>query len=149
MTSYNGGTPLTAEENKGAIRRFWEGFNTHNLDLWDEACTADFLNHDPGLPTPHADLPTLKQSIGGLLAAFPDMRSSEEALIADGDMVVVRRIFRGTHKGAFMGVDPTDKEVAFTGTFTARLNGGQIEEQWVNFDALGLLRQIDGIPAPA
>ena len=149
MTSYNGGTPLTAEENKGAIRRFWEGFNTHNLDLWDEACTADFLNHDPGLPTPDADLTTLKQSIGGLLAAFPDMRSSEEALIADGDMVVVRRIFRGTHKGAFMGVDPTDKEVTFTGTFTARLNGGQIEEQWVNFDALGLLRQIDGLPAPA
>ncbi len=147
MTSYNGGTPLTAEENKGAIRRFWEGFNTHNLDLWDEACTANFLNHDPGLPTPHADLPTLKQSIGGLLAAFPDMNSSEEDLIAEGNKVVVRRIFRGTHKGAFMGVDPTDKEVVFTATFTARLNGGKIEEQWVNFDALGLLRQIDGVAA--
>ena len=33
-----------------------------------------------------------------------------------------------------MGVDPTDKEVVFTATFTARLNGGKIEEQWVNFD---------------
>ncbi len=39
--------------------------------------------------------------------------------------------------------------VAFTATFTARLNGGKIEEQWVNFDALGLLRQIDGVAAPA
>ena len=149
MTPYNGGTPLTAEENKGTIRRFWEGFNAHNLDVWDEVCTANFLNHDPGLPTPHADLPTLKQSIGGLLAAFPDMRSSEEDLIAEGNKVVVRRIFRGTHQGPFMGVDPTDKEVVFTATFTAHLNGGKIEEQWVNFDALGLLRQIDGIPAPA
>ena len=46
-----------------------------------------------------------------------------------------------------MEVDPTDKEEAFTATFTACLNRGKIEEQWVNFDALGLLRQIDGVAA--
>ena len=62
-----------SEQNIATVRRFWEGFDAHNLDVWDEVCTPDFINHDPALPTPHADLPTLKQTIGGLLAAFPDI----------------------------------------------------------------------------
>lgn len=105
------------------------------------------MNHDPGLPTPEADLPTIKQTIRGLQAAFPDIRSDEEDLISQGDKVVVRRTFRGTYKGEFMGVAPSDKEVAYTGIFIAQLSGGKIEEQWVNFDALGLLQQIGAIPS--
>ena len=139
---------MSIEQNKAAVRRFWEGFNAHNLDVWDEVCTPDFINHDPGLPTPDADLPALKQSISGLLAAFPDITSSEEDLIAEGDKVIVRRTWRSTHKGEFMGAAPTGKEVTFTGTAIARLSGGKIDEQWVNFDTLGLLQQIGAIPAP-
>ena len=32
----------------------------------------------PGLPTPDADLPTIKHTIGGWLEAFPDMQSAED-----------------------------------------------------------------------
>ena len=137
-----------SEENKAVVRRFWEAFNSHNLDGWDESCAANFINHDPGLPTPHADLPTLKQTIGMLQTAFPDMKASEEDLISEGDRVVVRRTFRGTHKSEFMGVAPSGKEVEFTGIFVSRLSGDKIEEQWVVFDALGLLQQIGAGPGP-
>ena len=137
-----------SEENKAVVRRFWEAFNSHNLDGWDEVCAANFMNHDPGLPTPHADLPTLKQTIGMLQTAFPDLKASEEDLISGGDRVVVRRTFRGTHMGEFMGVVPSSKEVEFTGIFISRLSGGKIEEQWVVFDALGMLRQIGAVPSP-
>ena len=136
-----------SEENEAAVRLFWEGFNAHNLDMWDQACTPNFINHDPGLPTPHADLQTLKQTIGGMLAAFPDMSASEEDLVAAGDKVVVRREFRATHKGEFMEAVPTDKQVTFTGIFICRLTGGKIAEQWVNFDTLGLLQQIGVVPS--
>ena len=139
---------MSTEENTAAVRRFWEGFDAHNLDVWDEVCTTDFINHDPGLPTPDADLATIKQTIGGLQAAFPDMRSVEDDLIAAGDKVVTRRTLRGTHKGEFMGVLATGKEVAFTGAWIAYLSKGKIKEQWVYFDALGLLQQIGAIPAP-
>ncbi len=138
---------MSAEENKAAVRRFWEGFDVHNLGVWDEVCAADFINHDPGLPVPDADLPTIKQIIGGLLAAFPDLTSSEDDLIAEGDKVATRRTLRGTHKGEFMGVAPTGKKVAFSGVWLARLSNGKLKEQWVYFDAMGLLRQIGAIPA--
>jgi predicted ester cyclase len=141
---------LTATEtNIRAVRRFWEGFNAHNLDIWDEVCAAAFVNHDPGLPTPDADLTTIKRSIGGLIAAFPDIQSSEEDLIADGDAVVVRQTMRGTHRSEFMGIEPTGKVVTFAGIWLARLNGGRLQEQWVGFDALGLLRQIGAVSVPS
>jgi ketosteroid isomerase-like protein len=113
--------------NIAAVQRFWQGFNTHNLDFWDEVCAEDFINHDPGLPTPEANLVTIKQTITQLLfGAFPDLQAIEQDLLVDGDKVVTRRILRGTHQGEFMGVAPTGKKVTF--------------------DALGLLHQISAIP---
>jgi predicted ester cyclase len=141
--------PSTVETNIGAVRRFWEGFNAHKLEVWDEVCAATFLNHDPGLPTPDADLQTLKQTISSLIAAFPDIQSTEEDVIADGDAVVVRRTLRGTHCSEFMGIHPNGETVTFTGIWFARLNSGRLVEQWVSFDALGLLRQIGGLLQPA
>ena len=137
---------MSQGENKAAVRRFWEGFNDHNLDVWNEVCAPGFLNHDPSLPVPDADLPTIKEIIGGLQAAFPDLSASEEDLVSEGDKIVVRRTFRGTHKGEFMGVAASARAVTFTGIFINRLTGGKIEEHWAIFDALGLLQQIGGVP---
>ena len=58
-------TNLTA--NVAAVQRFWQGFNTHELDIWDEVCTCDFVNHAPGLLMPTADLGMLKATMARLL----------------------------------------------------------------------------------
>ena len=139
--------PTSTQDNVSAVRRFWDGFNNHDLAIWDEACAATFVNHDPGLPTPDADLATIKQTIGTLLAAFPDLHSTEDELIAANDTVVVRRTMRGTHRSEFAGVAPTGNAVTFAGIWIAHVDGGKLQEQWVSFDALGLLRQIGAIPA--
>src|SRR5687768_10766348 len=54
---------MATNQNSATVRRFWQGFNSHNLEIWDEVCTPDFINHDAGLPTPDADLPTIKETI--------------------------------------------------------------------------------------
>src|SRR5437899_9744440 len=107
--------PTSIETNVAAVRRFWDGFNAHTLAVWDDVCVATFVNHDPGLPTPDADLATIKQTIGALLAAFPDLRSTEDELIVADDTVVVRRTMRGTHRSEFAGVAPTGNAVTFGG----------------------------------
>ena len=140
---------MAIEENIAAVRRYWEGFNAHNLNIWDEVCTPDHMNHDPALPTPHADLQTIKQTISQMFfPALPDLTSSEDDLIATGDKIVVRRTFRGTHTGELMGGAPTGKAVTFTGIFIDRLVGGKIAEQWVVFDALSLLQQTGVVSVP-
>jgi predicted ester cyclase len=84
-----------------------------------------------------------------LLDAFPDMRSSEDDLVVAGDRVAVRRTVRGTHRGGFMGIAPTGREASFGGVWLARMRDGKLVEQWVYFDALGLMRQLGAVPAPA
>jgi predicted ester cyclase len=138
--------PLETEANISAIRRFWDGFNAHDLDIWDEVCAVTFVNHDAGLTTPNADLRTIKRTIGMMLAAFPDMQSAEEDMVAQGDRVAIRRTMRGTHRAEFMGVAPTGNAVTYTGIWVTRMEGAKLQEQWVAFDALGLLRQIGAIP---
>ena len=137
-----------SQQNIATIRRFWAGFNAHDLNVWDELCTDDFINYDPGLPTPEADLKTIKQSINAMQTAFPDMSASENDLLADGDKVAVHMTLTGTHKGEFMGVPASGKAVEFSGVWLAHFKSGKIKKQWVYFNAMGLLMQIGAIPAP-
>lgn len=80
-------------------------------------------------------------------AAFPDLQLTTEDMVAEGDKVAIRNTWRGTHQGAFQGLPPTGKHVAFTGTDIFRFVGGKIAEQWADLDALGLMQQLGVIPA--
>jgi predicted ester cyclase len=132
-----------------ATQRFWQGFNTHNLELWDEVCAPDFVHHHPGLTTADADLVTTKRTVKQLiLKVFPDLQSFEQDLLVDGDKVLTRRLLRGTHRGEFMGIAPTGKEVTAGGLWLAHFRNGKIKEQWVYFDVLGLLLQIGAFSMP-
>jgi steroid delta-isomerase-like uncharacterized protein len=80
-------------------------------------------------------------------AAFPDTRMTIEDEIAEGDKVVIRWTIRGTHKGEYMGIAPTGKEVTVTGISVYRIERGKIVEDWSNNDMLGMLQQLGAIPS--
>jgi len=78
----------------------------------------------------------------GILTAFPDFRLVIEDQIAEGDKVVTRVTFRGTHLGEYRGVAPTGRQVAYQGIAVDRIAGGKVVEGWHEADNLGLLRQL-------
>ena len=80
-------------------------------------------------------------------AAFPNLAIAIEDLAVAGDRIAARWTLRGTHRGAFLGLPPTDQPVAVVGTECYRLADGQIVERWATVDTDGLLRQL-GAPAP-
>ena len=139
---------MSTEENKALVRRFYdEVFNKKNLMAIDEFLDPQIIEQalPPGLPDGSEGS---RQFIGMYLAAFPDLHLTAEDLIAEGDKVVARFTLRGTHKGEFMGVPPTGKQVTMTGIQIVRTADDRIAENWVNFDALGMLQQLGVIPAP-
>jgi predicted ester cyclase len=71
--------------------------------------------------------------------------STIEDLIAEGDKVVARWRSRATHRGDYMGIPPTGKEVEFTGISVYRIEEGKIAESWTVEDQLGLMRQIGAV----
>ena len=81
------------------------------------------------------------------LAAFPDIHFTIEDQVAEADLVATRWTATGTHRGDLMGIPPKGKHVSGTGIVITRIRSGQAVESWVNYDMLGVLQQIGGVPA--
>ncbi len=73
---------------------------------------------------------------------FPDLQLTIEDQIAEGDRVVTRVTFRGTHQGEFHGIPPSGNLVVWTGVAMDRLANGKVIEMWHWSDDMGMLRQL-------
>lgn len=140
---------MSAEQNKALIHRMYEEVhNKGNLDVLDEITATDFIDHNlaPGLPS---GLDGVKQLFTMFHSAFPDFHVTVEDMLAEGDKVVSRITMGGTHKGEFMGIPPTGKEVSVEVIDILRIAGGKAVERWGIFDQLGMMQQLDVAPEPA
>jgi steroid delta-isomerase-like uncharacterized protein len=138
---------MSMEENKAQDRRMWEeAFNQGKLAVADEVCAATFTDHDPHSTVRGPE--RAKQDIALYLRASPDIHFTIEDQIAEGDKVVTRLTVRGTHQGELMGLAATGRQFAVSGISIVRFAHGKVEEQWANFDMLGLLQQLGAVPTP-
>ncbi len=139
---------MSLEENKAIELRFFEEVvNKGNLAVIDEIVAANFVQHDapPGIT---ADREGMKQFFAMAHSAFPDFHSTLEDMFAEGDKVVQRFTARGTHKGEWMGIAPTGKQITGPGIAIHRITGGKIVEGWTSMDMLGALQQLGVVPPP-
>jgi predicted ester cyclase len=139
---------MSTEENKVlALRLVEEVINQGRMTTIDELIAADAVDHSlpPGLPPGREGV---KLFLGMIRAAFPDIHETIEDTLAEGDRVVTRSTWRGTHQGAFLGIAPTGKQVSVTGIDISRVASGKFVEHWQAADNLGLLQQLGVIPPP-
>jgi steroid delta-isomerase-like uncharacterized protein len=133
---------MSIEQNKAVYRRFLEEvFNQGRLEKIPELLSPSYVFRDapPGTPTgPEA----ISQVVTMFRTAFPDLKVNIEEMVAEGDKVCVRATTTGTHKGAFMGVPPSGRQVAMKGLTMVRVADGRVAESWVRNDVQGLMRQI-------
>ena len=136
---------MSAEENKNLIRRYQEAYNSGKLDELDQLLAPNLVshNHMPGAPTGLAGAKAVHQ---GLLAAFPDSRTTIDDLVAEGDRVVMRGTLTGTNTGSFMGAPPTGKSFKVTIMSVFRIASGKIVEHWGVVDGTGVMQQLGLMP---
>jgi steroid delta-isomerase-like uncharacterized protein len=128
---------MSAEENKTLVRR-------EQQELWNH--TGDLDAAEELFAAGQAE--AAKQEAADFRRGFPDVISTIEDLIAEGDKVVARWRSRATHRGEYMGTPQSGKEVEFTGISFYRMEEGKIAESWTVEDQFGLMRQIGAIPEP-
>jgi len=134
---------MGVEENKAVIRRFCEEvWNKGNLDVMKEIFAADYVRHDlrPGTPPPGPE--GQKKIAADFRAAFPDLNTTVDLIVAEGDMVVVRWTTEGTNTGPWGGIPPTGKHARFSGVNIFRMRDGKVIEIWNHRDDLGLMQQL-------
>jgi predicted ester cyclase len=82
--------------------------------------------------------------IKGLRDIFPDLHLTVEDRIFGGDKIVARNTWTGTHRGAFLGIEPTGKQVTINTIDIWRVEGGKLAEHWDVIDIAGLQKQLRG-----
>jgi len=144
------GDPGDPETNKTIFQgMFDEVMNKGNLAVVDELFAADYVMHDPVSPIEVRGPEGFKQVAAMYAAAFPDMQSTIEDMIAEGDQVAFRWTLIGTHNGELMGIPATGRRITVTGISIYRLADGKLVETWPSYDALGMIQQLTGpLPVP-
>jgi steroid delta-isomerase-like uncharacterized protein len=139
---------MTTAENKKVIAAFvGDVINQGRLDRADYLVALDFVELDP-LPGQQQGREGLKDVIGGMRAAFPDLRWVLDEVVAEGDKVVSRFTWTRTHRATFLGIPPTGRKVTVKGVVIDRLAEGKMADSRILMDSLGLMQQLGVLPTP-
>ena len=130
------------QDNSAIVRRFIEEtINQGQIDSVGQFVWEDVTEQVP-FPGQGPGLEGLKDVLRGMRAAFPDLYFSVEEQIAEGDKVLTRFEWTGTHQGEFLGVPATGRSVRVWGMVVDRLQAGRIKDTRIIMDALGLMMQL-------
>jgi steroid delta-isomerase-like uncharacterized protein len=135
-----------ADDRKAQFELWLKEINAHNVDIFDQVLTPDFVEHEevPGLDLTGPALP--KAFFGMMFSAFPDLEMDVHNLTVDGDYLWSRYTITGTHKGEFMGIPPTDKKIEIQGFDLLRLEGDRAAEHWGVTDQMTMMQQLGLMP---
>ncbi|BDI30782.1 hypothetical protein CCAX7_28330 [Capsulimonas corticalis] len=133
---------MALEQNKQIIQRFMdEVLNDKNLSAMDEIVAEDFIEHVP-FPGQGPGREGLRHTIAGLISAFPDMKWTTDERVAEGDTVVTRFTWTGTHNGDFLGMPATGKSIEVWGVVIDVVRDGLFAESRIILDMPTLMQQL-------
>ncbi len=135
---------MSLESNRALIRHYYDLSNQGKdvVAIEESSLPTDICHSSFGDMT----LYQLKQFCATLNVSVPDMHTTIESMVAEGDMVVAYYTMRGTPQKPMMGIAPTGKSFSIKGVGVYKIVGGKIVEQWSLMDNLSLLMQLGIIP---
>lgn len=137
---------MSTEQNKAVARRHFEELWTKgDLAVADEIYSPSTVGHCGNLPDQTGYPACEKELVRQDLIAFPDGVATVEDQIAEGDKVLTRWRFHGTHRDELYGHFASGNEVSVAGFHVHRIVDGKIVEVWALGDFYGLLMQIGAV----
>lgn len=135
-------TPSVHEQQR-VVEKHMAAFNEKDLTGFLEHQTEDVVIHG-GLDR-YEGADGVERFAGRWAETFPDISVTPEDLFTAEDRTAARWRVTGTHEGEFLGIDPSDEEIEFTGLSIYRFEDGRIAEWWIEADYTGVLQQLDAI----
>jgi steroid delta-isomerase-like uncharacterized protein len=137
---------MSTTDNEQLVRSYLHAFNERDWEALADHLAPDAVEHGV-----HEELRGPDEIVDFLRShfeIFPDYAGETEAIVAEGDTVVVRYSATGTHSGEYRDVEPTGHTVEWTGMVMYRVEDGHIAEVWLEEDRLGLLEQLEAVDPP-
>ena len=144
---------MSIKENKELVRQAFKEWNSVNgnvdkmRSLYEKYYAPSFIYHDVSGGDMNREQ-TIQESVK-YLSAFPDVNYYIDDIIAEGDKTVIRCTMQATHKGMFMGIPATGKQIVIKAVEIDKIAGGKITEAWGFSDSQGLMMQLGVVPGIA
>jgi steroid delta-isomerase-like uncharacterized protein len=134
--------------NAQIVRRFVDEVITQgDMDIANQFVWEDVVEQVP-FPGQGPGLEGLKDVLRGMRTAFPDLIFAIVEQVTEGDKVVSRFEWTGTHKAPFLGVPATGRSVRVWGIVIDRLEQGRIKDTRIIMDIFGLMMQLGVLTPP-
>jgi steroid delta-isomerase-like uncharacterized protein len=127
---------------KSLIRRYYsELWNVWSLVALEELISPAIVFRG-SIGTIVTGIEEFKQYVNRIRAAFPDFHNHIDELVGEGDKVVARLTYTGTHRGELFGFPGTGKKINYQGVGIFQFREGRIVSGFVLSDTESLKRQI-------
>ena len=127
---------------KARVRQVWhEAWDEGNVDALDELLADDFERTTQGSDT-RLSAAEFKEEILATRRAFPDLTTSIESLVEEGDLVAVFWSSSGTHRDELLGVPATHRRVTTYGSNLCTFSNGKLSREQVTWDPRQLLTAL-------
>jgi ketosteroid isomerase-like protein len=131
---------------EATARAAFDAFMAHDvealLEIWHPEGIQDWVAL--GIFRGHAEI---RELFNGLFAATPDLEMTIERVLSDDRFCMIAWRSRATHDGqAFMGIEPTGRELALRGVDIMEVEDGLVVRNTVYYDGAAYARGLGMLP---
>ena len=132
-----------ADRQKDIYRRVIAAVSEDKSSALNDLLALDMIDHNP-IPNQPPGRDGFKALMAAARTSFPDLLGTVEAVLGEGDLVAGHVVWRGTHRGPFLGLPATNRAVWIKAFHIVRFHSERIAEWWGNADLLEVAEQIGG-----
>jgi steroid delta-isomerase-like uncharacterized protein len=133
---------MSLEQNKAIVLQFYKAYEQGNLEQAKELLAPNIVVHSLGSVIHGRN--RFFERMQTFRSTFPDSYHRFENVIAEDNRVVTRGTLTGTHRGEFLGIGPTGKQVTISVVHIDRMRDGKIVDYWLLDDLLAMMQQLRG-----
>jgi len=128
------------------VSELMAAWNAHDVDHAVTFYAPDYQGVDVAEAGPQRGPDGIRATLTRYLRAFPDLRFTQEAALAQGNRIALFWSAQGTHRGPLMNIPPTGHRVQVRGVSLLTLADGKVKQALYIWDVAGLLRGIGLLP---
>lgn len=133
---------ITDSPLKAAVAQAWaRAWDDGDVDALDDLLAPGFTRHTQGSDTA-LSAEELKKEILATRQAFPDLVTTIDDLVLDGDRLAIFWTSTGTHQAELLGIPATRRTVVTYGSNLCTLSDGKLIDERVTWDPRHLLSAL-------
>ena len=132
---------MSLEQNKAIAIKMYRAFDRQDIEQGRKYMANNIVGHGmDGVTRKGVD--AFIEYAMSMFGVFPDGYHQIDEAIAEGEKVVTRGIFRGTHKGELMGIPATGRQIEFSFVHIDRVVDAKIVHHWGQADIFSMMQQL-------